>query len=125
MAVEVDGGSLSAGERQLVCFSRTLINKRRLLILDEATASIDIKTEESIQKAIKEEFNDSTMIIIAHRVQTIIHCDRIMVMASGKIVEFDTPGNLLKKTGSYFKEIYEKNLENIDNMNNSNNKKGN
>jgi ABC-type multidrug transport system fused ATPase/permease subunit len=88
-----------------------LVTKKKILIFDEATANIDLKTEETIQKAIKEEFADCTMLIIAHRIQTIQHCDRIMVMENGMKVEFDTPQNLLKKEGSYFKEIYEKSIK--------------
>lgn len=111
MEIEADGGNLSQGEKQLICFSRTLINKRKQIIFDEATANIDLKTEEIIQSAVKKEFEDSTMLIIAHRIQTIIHCDRIMVLDHGSVVDFDTVGNLMKKEGSYFKEIYEKNLQ--------------
>jgi ABC-type multidrug transport system fused ATPase/permease subunit len=88
-----------------------LVTRKKILIFDEATANIDLKTEETIQKAIKEEFADCTMLIIAHRIQTIQHCDRIMVMENGMKVEFDTPQNLLKKEGSYFKEIYEKSIK--------------
>lgn len=79
MGIDTDGGNLSHGEKQLICFSRTLVSKKKLIILDEATANIDIKTEESIQKAVEDEFENSTMLIIAHRIQTILHCDRIMV----------------------------------------------
>lgn len=111
MKIDADGGNLSQGEKQLICFSRTLINKKKLIIFDEATANIDLKTEEIIQKTVREEFNDTTMLIIAHRVQTVQHCDRIMVLNAGKIDEFDKPEILLKTPGSYYKEIYEKTIK--------------
>lgn len=111
MQIEADGGNLSQGEKQLICFSRTLVTRKKILIFDEATANIDLKTEETIQKEIKQEFGECTMMIIAHRIQTIIHCDKIMVMDGGMMVEFDTPKNLLKTEGSYFKEIYEKSIK--------------
>lgn len=107
MVIESDGGNLSQGEKQLICFSRTLVNKRKLIILDEATASIDVKTEESIQKAVEEEFVESTVLIIAHRIQTVMHCDRVMVLKNGVIEEFGKPREMIKQRNSYLKEIYD------------------
>jgi len=80
--------------------------------LDEATANIDIKTEESIQNAVEKEFGDSTMLIIAHRIQTVLHCDRIMVLKYGKIDEFGVPSEMIKKKDSYLKEIFDKVMNN-------------
>jgi ATP-binding cassette subfamily C (CFTR/MRP) protein 1 len=108
MQIDSDGGNLSQGEKQLICFSRTLVSKRTLIILDEATANIDIKTEESIQKAVEEEFENSTMLIIAHRIQTVLHCDRIIVLRDGKIEEMGVVQEMIRKEGSYLKEIYDK-----------------
>jgi ATP-binding cassette subfamily C (CFTR/MRP) protein 1 len=108
MQIDSDGGNLSQGEKQLICFSRTLVSKRTLIILDEATANIDIKTEESIQKAVEEEFENSTMLIIAHRIQTVLHCDRIIVLRDGKIEEMGVVKEMIRKEGSYLKEIYDK-----------------
>jgi ABC-type multidrug transport system fused ATPase/permease subunit len=85
-----------------------LVSKRTLIILDEATANIDIKTEESIQKAVEEEFENSTMLIIAHRIQTVLHCDRIIVLRDGKIEEMGVVKEMIRKEGSYLKEIYDK-----------------
>ena len=107
MYIEPEGGNLSSGEKQLVCFSRTLINKRKLYIFDEATSNIDLKTEETIQDAVKSEFEESTLIIIAHRIQTIMHCDKILVLDNGSLKEFDTLSNLLKNKDSYFRQIYD------------------
>jgi ABC-type multidrug transport system fused ATPase/permease subunit len=108
MQIDSDGGNMSQGEKQLICFSRTLVSKRTLIILDEATDNIDIKTEESIQKAVEEEFENSTMLIIAHRIQTLLHCDRIIVLRDGKIEEMGVVKEMIRKEGSYLKEIYDK-----------------
>lgn len=107
MDLDAEGSNLSQGERQLVCFARSVLEPSKLILLDEATASIDIKTEESIQEAIEREFKDSTMIIIAHRVQTVMNCDRILVLDFGVIKDFDKPEVLMKKDG-FFKDIVEK-----------------
>lgn len=72
--------------------------------MDEATASIDIKSEEMIQSYIQTEFKHSSMLIIAHRVQTIMECDRIIVLKDGEIVDYDTPANLMSREG-FFRDI--------------------
>lgn len=74
--------------------------------MDEATANIDLKTETNVQKFLTEGFESSTMFIIAHRLQTVLHCDRIMVLRYGQVIEFDTPQNLLKIEDGYFKDMY-------------------
>lgn len=109
MKIEANGANLSIGERQIICFCRVLLSKRKLVIMDESTASIDLKSEERIQRTLINSFNDCTMIIIAHRLQTIMHCDRIMVLKNGKIIEFDSPKKLLAKPNGYFKKMYNKN----------------
>lgn len=106
LAVVGNGENLSMGERQIIAFTRTLISTTRLILLDEATASIDLKTEEQIQKMIFENFKDRTMMIIAHRIQTVIKCDKILVLGNGQVLEFDTVSNLLAKEEGAFKEIY-------------------
>jgi ABC-type multidrug transport system fused ATPase/permease subunit len=78
--------------------------------MDEATASIDIKTETIIQKAINEVLKESTVITIAHRIKTILHYDRILVLADGEIVEYDEPGKLLENNNSLFYELYKKSM---------------
>ena len=107
MQIDSEGNNLSQGERQLICFARSILRPTRLVLLDEATASIDLKTEETIQKAINEYFEKSTMIIVAHRVQTVLECDRILVLNHGEIMDFDTPNALMKKDG-FFKDIMKK-----------------
>ena len=78
MQIDADGSNLSVGEKQMICFARILLSRRKLVILDEATANIDLQTEGYIQKFLLNGFPDSTMFIIAHRVQTVLHCDKIL-----------------------------------------------
>jgi ATP-binding cassette subfamily C (CFTR/MRP) protein 1 len=107
MNIDSEGTNLSQGEKQLVCFARSILRPSNLILLDEATASIDLKTEESIQKAIETEFKECTMLIVAHRVQTVMECDKILVMKDGEVEDYDSPENLMKK-GGFFKDIVDK-----------------
>lgn len=93
---------MSVGQRQLVCLARALLRKTKVLILDEATAAIDIETDELIQKTIRAQFSDCTILTIAHRLNTIMDSDRIILLEHGKIAEFDTPSNLLADSNSLF-----------------------
>jgi subfamily B ATP-binding cassette protein MsbA len=101
------GGVLSAGQRQLLAFLRAYITDPKVLILDEATSSIDSHTEELIQHALLALTKDRTSIIIAHRLSTIQHADKIIVLEQGKIVEEGNHTTLLAKKGAYF-NLYEK-----------------
>lgn len=96
------GENLSVGQKQLVCLTRALLRKSKVLVLDEATAAVDIETDELIQGTIRKEFSDCTIVTIAHRLNTIMDYDRIIVMDKGTIIEFDSPANLLKDTKSIF-----------------------
>jgi ABC-type multidrug transport system fused ATPase/permease subunit len=91
-----NGGNLSSGEKQLICICRAILRKNKIILLDEATANIDIVTEQKIQSLITEEFGQCTVITIAHRLQTIIESDKVMVLGDGRVLEFDTPQELLK-----------------------------
>ena len=99
------GSNLSVGERQLVCLARILLEKKKIVIFDEATANVDFKTDRLIQEVIRSKFKDTTIITIAHRLETIMDCDRVMVLDRGRVVEFDKPSSLLDKTESYFAEL--------------------
>ncbi|KAI9025116.1 hypothetical protein CLU79DRAFT_98313 [Phycomyces nitens] len=109
-----DGGNnFSQGQRQLLCMARALLKNSRLIIMDEATASVDFETDKKIQNTIREEFVHSTLICIAHRLRTIIDYDRVLVLDQGNVVEYDTPANLLlNNAGSgLFKSMCEKSGE--------------
>ena len=101
-AIEEGGQNLSSGEKQLICICRAILKKNKIVLMDEATANIDIKTEETIQSLIHEKFNDSTVITIAHRLNTIINSDKVLVMERGRVKEFDWPKRLLEDKSSDF-----------------------
>ena len=108
--ISENGSNLSIGEKQLICITRAILRKTKIIVLDEATASIDYKTEEIIQKALNELLVNSTMICIAHRIKTVINADKILVLENGEIVEFDSPKNLLENKNSLFYDFYSKSL---------------
>ncbi|XP_058792374.1 multidrug resistance-associated protein 1 isoform X5 [Phymastichus coffea] len=96
------GDNLSVGQRQLICLARALLRKTKVLILDEATAAVDLETDDLIQRTIREEFKECTVLTIAHRLNTILDSDRVIVLDKGSIVEFDAPNILLQKPESFF-----------------------
>uniref|UniRef100_A0A8C5JW82 MRP2 protein n=1 Tax=Junco hyemalis TaxID=40217 RepID=A0A8C5JW82_JUNHY len=95
------GENLSVGQRQLVCLARALLRKAKILILDEATAAVDLETDHLIQTTIRSAFADCTVLTIAHRLNTIMDSNRVMVLHAGQIVEFDSPEELLRKEGIF------------------------
>ncbi|XP_010027279.3 putative ABC transporter C family member 15 [Eucalyptus grandis] len=103
--VAEDGENWSVGQRQLACLARVLLKKRRILVLDEATASVDTATDNQIQKTIREETGNCTIITIAHRIPTIIDNDLVLVLDEGKIVEYDSPKLLLENKFSSFSNL--------------------
>ncbi|XP_075889870.1 ATP-binding cassette sub-family C member 3 isoform X2 [Nelusetta ayraudi] len=96
------GENLSVGQRQLVCLARALLRKTRILILDEATAAIDLETDDLIQSTIRTQFEDCTVFTIAHRLNTIMDYTRVLVLDKGQIAEFDTPTNLISQKGIFY-----------------------
>lgn len=101
-AVSEGGTNLSAGQRQLMCLGRALLHKSSILVLDEATASVDVQTDKLVQKTIRTAFKDHTIVTIAHRLNTILDSDRVLVLDHGRVAEFDTPRNLLQNPDSLF-----------------------
>ncbi|XP_055643285.1 multidrug resistance-associated protein 1 isoform X8 [Toxorhynchites rutilus septentrionalis] len=96
------GENLSVGQRQLICLARALLRKTKVLILDEATAAVDLETDDLIQKTIRTEFNDCTVLTIAHRLNTIMDSDKVIVLDKGQIQEYDAPEELLQNKSSAF-----------------------
>ncbi|XP_042765225.1 ATP-binding cassette sub-family C member 2 [Panthera leo] len=108
------GDNLSIGQRQLLCLARALLRKSKILIMDEATAAVDIETDHLIQTTIQKEFSHCTTITIAHRLHTIMDSDKIMVLDNGKIVEYGTPNELLKNSGPFCLMAKEAGIENVN-----------
>ncbi|XP_077634942.1 ATP-binding cassette sub-family C member 2 isoform X5 [Crocuta crocuta] len=108
------GDNLSIGQRQLLCLARALLRKSKILIMDEATAAVDIETDHLIQMTIQKEFSHCTTITIAHRLHTVMDSDRIMVLDKGKIVEYGTPDELLTNSGPFYLMAKEAGIENVN-----------
>jgi len=106
--IEQSGSNLSVGEKQLICICRAILRKTKIIVMDEATANIDMTTEEKIQKALEYALGDSTVITVAHRIKTIIHYDKILVLNNGEVVEFDSPKKLIENEKSLFYQLYSK-----------------
>ncbi|NXB15069.1 MRP7 protein, partial [Rhagologus leucostigma] len=99
------GKSLSVGQRQLVCLARALLTQAKVLCIDEATASVDQKTDQLLQQTIRQRFADTTVLTIAHRLNTILDSDRVLVMQAGRVAELDSPARLSQKDGSLFQHL--------------------
>ncbi|KAF5807985.1 putative ABC-type xenobiotic transporter [Helianthus annuus] len=103
-SVSDEGENWSAGQRQLFCLGRVLLRRNKILVLDEATASIDSATDVILQRIIREEFSSCTVITVAHRVPTVIDSDKVMVLSFGKMMEYDEPSKLME-TDSFFSKL--------------------
>ncbi len=106
--VEDEGSNFSLGEKQLIAFARALVRELKVLILDEATSSVDYETDDKIQSTIVNEFSQCTILCIAHRLKTILNYDKILVLDKGELQEYDTPWNLFNKKNSIFQQMCEK-----------------
>jgi ABC-type multidrug transport system fused ATPase/permease subunit len=98
--VHEGGFNFSAGQRQLICLARALLRRSKVIVLDEATAAIDVQTDFAIQRAIREEFRGSTALVVAHRLGTILDSDQMLVLEDGRLVESGSPNMLLSKPDS-------------------------
>ncbi|KNG89077.1 ABC metal ion transporter [Aspergillus nomiae NRRL 13137] len=109
--IQEGGSNLSQGQRQLVSLARALLTPSNILVLDEATAAVDVETDALLQRTLRSSiFQDRTIITIAHRINTIIDSDRIVVLDKGRVAEFDTPANLIKSGGKFYELVKEAGL---------------
>jgi len=114
--IEDEGQNLSVGQRSLVSLARALVKDAKVLVLDEATASVDYETDRKIQDTITHEFADRTVLCIAHRLSTIINYDRICVLDAGKIAEFDTPTRLFQIQDGIFRAMCDHSSISLDDI---------
>jgi len=96
------GENVSVGQRQLICLARALLRKTKILVLDEATAAVDLETDDLIQETLREAFKDCTVLTIAHRLSTIMDYDKVLVLKDGELAEFNTPKELLADKSTIF-----------------------
>uniref|UniRef100_K7GJ68 ABC-type glutathione-S-conjugate transporter n=1 Tax=Pelodiscus sinensis TaxID=13735 RepID=K7GJ68_PELSI len=104
------GENLSVGQKQLMCLARALLRKAQILVLDEATAAVDLETDLQIQSTIRTQFKEWTVLTIAHRINTILDYDRILVLENGHVAEFDTPEKLIAQKGLFYRLAEESEL---------------
>ncbi|KAH8702386.1 putative ABC metal ion transporter [Talaromyces proteolyticus] len=110
-AIQEGGSNLSQGQRQLVSLARALLTPSNILVLDEATAAVDVETDALLQRTLRSSiFKDRTIITIAHRINTIIDSDRIVVLDRGTVAEFDTPAELIRRGGKFYELVKEAGL---------------
>ncbi|XP_076649544.1 ATP-binding cassette sub-family C member 10 isoform X2 [Halictus rubicundus] len=108
------GSNLSGGQRQLFCLVRAILNNAKIVCIDEATANVDQETDKFLQATIKSSFQSATVITVAHRIRTIMHCDRVLVMGEGEVLEFDEPNLLIQNVNSHFYHLASQELSNRD-----------
>lgn len=101
-AVAHEGSNFSVGQRQLLCLARAVLLRNNIIVLDEPSANVDSKTDQLLQKTLRERFSDATIISVAHRLDTIIDYDKVLVLGDGKMMEFGSPSDLLSKEDGHF-----------------------
>jgi ABC-type multidrug transport system fused ATPase/permease subunit len=106
--VEENGANFSVGQRQLICIARALLSKCHIIVMDEATAAVDVETDTVIQRTFREGFKGITCLTVAHRLNTIMDSDRILVLDAGHVIEYGPPAELLLKPGGAFRSLVEK-----------------
>jgi ABC-type multidrug transport system fused ATPase/permease subunit len=109
--VSESGKNFSAGQRQLIALARALVKRSSLIVLDEATSSVDFETDRKIQRTIRSEFNDSALLCVAHRLRTICDYDRVLVLDDGEVMEYDSPYQLMMKDGGIFQQMCQRSGE--------------
>eukprot|EP01080_Neovahlkampfia_damariscottae_P001236 gene1236-11325_t len=112
MNIKNGGQNFSLGERQLLCLVRSMLKKTKILIMDEATASLDFQTDEIIQNTIREHFKNSTILVVAHRINTLLDCDKILILENGEMIEFESTNILLKDKKSIFYSLVQNSKQN-------------
>ena len=104
--IKENGENISLGKKQLLCFARAVLKKSKIIIMDEATATLDQKTQSILLKALEKYFQNCTVLSIAHRIESVMNFDRIMVFDQGELREFDKPSQLIKQKNSLFFKLY-------------------
>lgn len=110
-SVSDGGGNFSSGQRQLICIARVLLRKPKILVMDEATASVDNDTDALIQDMVRSQFKGCTVLTIAHRLHTVVDSDRIMVLNAGKLEEYDGPNELLADPAGMFSALWKQHVD--------------
>lgn len=100
-----EGTNWSMGQRQLFCLGRALLKRSRILVLDEATASMDNTIDAVLQRTIRREFADCTIITVAHRIPTVMDCSKVLAISDGKLVEYEEPNKLMNNESSFFGQL--------------------
>nr|POE93191.1 atp-dependent bile acid permease [Quercus suber] len=99
------GSNLSQGEKQLLCLARAILSSPKIIVLDEATSAVDMETDALIQRSIRKEFGESTLLVVAHRLSTVADFDKILVLSSGKVAEYDSPSVLAKHRAAFWRML--------------------